>query len=576
MDTVRMKNGTTRDTGHTARMRRLQLCAYAAPLVAQCVMLMMLVIQRHWLFAMMTGSGCVATLASLMLMTAHPHAGNDADAIGAPAAYGGMSTPDEDRAAATIAAAAARIASPDLPTLLGFADDAAPFRSIAHMWCIHDAGCHAPVGLDTAGDAVDIDMGRFGPHAIVAGTTGSGKSVLLQDWCLALACRYPPERIQFVLLDFKGGSAMDVLGALPHVRGCVNDLDLAYAKRSLLALERELTRRERIAAAQHASDLMDIADAPARLVAIVDEFHMLAGQLPDLTGRLARIASLGRSLGMHLIVCTQNPLGEVSAPMKANMALRVCLRVRDPMQSQELLGVSDAAFIGAKAPGAAIAQQDDAHTLLRCAANPDPARLVDEVRRAARVHGARTEPALFTAPLPTRVRPCDVARMADARSHAPTMIPIGLEDDGVATGACMLDTSDGNLAVIGRPGRGRTTLLTLIGTQAEARGLDVVCLDDADAWLDPFNADPEAVRIQDLVCNGHGCVVFALGTTRRLRVPDHCTRRLIFPTGDRAVDLADGIPAPLLDAMDAQDMRNAGRGVLIEAGRIRLVQCACP
>ena len=84
-----------------------------------------------------------------------------------------------------------------------------------------------------------MDIDSEGPHAIVAGTTGSGKSVLLQCWCLALAVTYPPDRLGFVFLDFKGGSALDRLAALPHVRGCVNDLDLSYASRALRALECE-------------------------------------------------------------------------------------------------------------------------------------------------------------------------------------------------------------------------------------------------------------------------------------------------------------------------------------------------
>lgn len=186
----------------------------------------------------------------------------------------------------------------------------------------------------------------------MAGTTGSGKSVLLQDWCVALAATHPSQALQFVLLDFKGGSAMERLCALPHVRGCVNDLDLKYATRALRALERELDRRERLAAALGVSDLMHAACPVARLVIVVDEFHMLHGQLPDYIDRLVRIASLGRSLGMHLVACTQNPLGQISASMKANMSLRICLRVRDALQSQEMIGSDAAAHLSAVPPPA--------------------------------------------------------------------------------------------------------------------------------------------------------------------------------------------------------------------------------
>lgn len=541
-------------------MRRVRMCAYGAPLAAQCVMLAMLLTQRQWLFAMMTASGCVAALASLVLMTAAGRADGDPPEAGDGAVPSAPSPVCGGDGSAPITPA-------PLACVLGFADDAAPFRSIAHRWCVADGGCSAPVGVDASGRAAVIDLARFGPHAIVAGTTGSGKSVLLQDWCLALACRYPPCRIQFALLDFKGGSAMDALAGLPHVRGCVNDLDLAYAKRALLALERELTGRERLAAHLGVADLMDAPDPPARLVVVVDEFHMLTGQLPDLADRLTRIASLGRSLGMHLIVCTQNPLGEIGAPMKANMALRVCLRVRDAMQSQEMLGVDDAARLRVTEPGAAIARIDDGRMRMRCACAPDPARLIAEIGRAARMHALTGAPPLFTSPLPRIVHAGDVGA-------PPGAIAIGLEDDGVATAPCLFDPADGNLAVIGRPGRGRTTLLETIGEGARACGADVVCLDDADAWFDPLSADPRAARVQELVCTGRRCVVFALGSSRRLRVPDHCARRLVFPVGERAVDLADGIPAAIVDSLTAEDLRTPGRGVLIEAGRARLVQCA--
>ena len=103
-----------------------------------------------------------------------------------------------------------------------------------------------------------MDIDSEGPHAIVAGTTGSGKSVLLQCWCLALAVTYPPDRLGFVFLDFKGGSALDRLAALPHVRGCVNDLDLSYASRALRALEDELSCREHLAARHHVSDIRQL------------------------------------------------------------------------------------------------------------------------------------------------------------------------------------------------------------------------------------------------------------------------------------------------------------------------------
>ena len=133
-----------------------------------------------------------------------------------------------------------------------------------------------------------------------------------------------PEHLNFVFLDFKGGSAFRKLERLPHTVGSVCDLDLAHAVRALRALEAELTRREQLSAAVHASDIRDMVNPPPRLIVVIDEFHALKDQLPDYVNRLVRIASLGRSLGMYLIACTQNPMGQVSADMKANMSVSIC------------------------------------------------------------------------------------------------------------------------------------------------------------------------------------------------------------------------------------------------------------
>lgn len=158
-----------------------------------------------------------------------------------------------------------------------------------------------------------------------------------------MAVRNPPDRLHFVFLDFKGGSAFSVIERLPHTVGSVCDLDLNHAVRALRALELELRRREHLVAAERVGSIGQLQSPPPSLIVVIDEFHALNNQLPDYVDRLVRIASLGRSLGMHVIACTQNPLGQVSADMKANMALNICLRVRDGLQSIELLGDGRAA-----------------------------------------------------------------------------------------------------------------------------------------------------------------------------------------------------------------------------------------
>lgn len=165
---------------------------------------------------------------------------------------------------------------------------------------------------------------------MVAGTTGSGKSELLISWCMALAIRHSPQTLHFVFLDFKGGSTFNALERLPHTVGNVCDLDLAHAVRALNAIEQELARREALVSAERVSRFDQLSHPPARLVVVIDEFHALRDRLPDYMQRLNRLASLGRSLGMHLIVCTQNPMGQVHADMKANISLSICLRRHRP------------------------------------------------------------------------------------------------------------------------------------------------------------------------------------------------------------------------------------------------------
>lgn len=547
----------------TQQLNRLRTVAYAMPLIAQIMMIVMLLIQHQWMFAMMIGSGCIATAATLLISSVQHHKEVTASA------RDDCTHETHTQHSATLALSQ-RIASPSLQALLDMEDDPVPLRTIMHHWLTASLASYAvPVGIDIHDQPSMIDIVHDGPHAIVAGTTGSGKSVLLQDWCIALACTYCPQDVQFVLLDFKGGSAMNQLAGLPHVRGCVNDLDLRYATRALLALERELRDREQLAAQLGVADVMDAPGAVARLIIIVDEFHMLHGQLPDYIDRLVHIASLGRSLGMHLIACTQNPLGQISASMKANMSLRVCLRVRDALQSQEMLNTDDAAHISASAPGMAITQHDDMTHYLQCAHIPHLDTLITHIQYAAQLYPCPTVPPLFTAPLPARVTPND---------YVPTslddyLLPIGVLDDGVTCRICTISlATTHSLAVIGQPSRGKTTLLTWIAQYAQRHHLAVTCMDDVDDYLDPMNMNPQAIQLRERFPCTQDLFVFSVSSSRRLRIPDHGTTRLVFPTGDRAVDLADGIAPDLLRILDAQDYRTAGRAVLIQNGQSHLVQ----
>ncbi|NMM98260.1 cell division protein FtsK [Bifidobacterium sp. DSM 109959] len=582
--------------------------ATVCPLAAQVLMIVVMAIHGQWLFAAMIIPGAIGYLASMLssasaekhpsqptLSPAHEHV-HSAEAITGESPH----KPQSMEAAPTCTVEA----------LLDF--DHLPWRTIIGYWTrqSHPVDLAVPIGMTAHGPFI-LDLAKQGPHALVAGTTGSGKSVLLQNWCLMLAAKNRPESVNFVFLDFKGGSAFQSLEQLPHTVGSVSDLDLAHAARALRALETELTRREQLVAAAKASSIDDMPSPPARLIVVIDEFHALKDRLANYIDRLTRIASLGRSLGMHVIACTQNPIGQVNADMKANMSISICLRVRDRMQSVELLGDGRAAQISPSAPGAAFCNDAEAITALRCASIRDIARVQRHIGWAARFMDGPVQPLLFTAPLPRKVSDQTKETMAGMVSDH---IWFGLADNGITLGDAAISLRRGNVAVIGAMGRGKTTLLNVLAKHAaNASGLAVYLyiaqrngrvvqrfraetthdaspnvrmrdvpkpphtvwiVDDADDLLDPFNTATEALAFRRALADSETSVVFAVSAPRLVRVPEHCTTRIIFPFADRTTDLMAGIPADLLHQFGATDMNIAGRGVFIDGGTACLVQCA--
>ena len=200
-------------------------------------------------------------------------------------------------------------------------------------------GSHGPVSADLVAD---------GPHALLAGTTGSGKSELLISWLVQLALGCPPDRLTMVLVDYKGGAAFRSLAGLPHTAGVLTDLDPAGTRRALSSLETEVHRRERILTDHGAKDIISLPPQVVipHLVVAVDEFATLAGEHADVLEALVRIAAQGRSLGIHLILATQRPQGAVSPAIRANTSLRVCLRVLDAADSRDVLGHDGAVRLG--------------------------------------------------------------------------------------------------------------------------------------------------------------------------------------------------------------------------------------
>ncbi|ELT45502.1 FtsK/SpoIIIE domain-containing protein [Arthrobacter nitrophenolicus] len=232
---------------------------------------------------------------------------------------------------------------------------------LAARWdsSIGEAGLAAPLGLDADG-ALVIDLQADGPHVLVAGTTGAGKSELLRSLTLALALTHPPSRINFLFLDFKGGSGLGPLTGLVHCVGLLTDLTRDELERTLTSLRAEIRLREEALAAARVPDLAgyrSTAEAEGfpipHLVIIIDEFRMLVDDAPEVLRELMRIASIGRSLGIHLVMATQRPQGALTADIRANVTSSIALRVQSDMESVDIIGSKEAAAIRLDAPGRA-------------------------------------------------------------------------------------------------------------------------------------------------------------------------------------------------------------------------------
>ncbi|MDY0891781.1 FtsK/SpoIIIE domain-containing protein [Frigoribacterium sp. CFBP9030] len=227
----------------------------------------------------------------------------------------------------------------------------------------------APTTEVVVGHGIDgrfsFDLRTDGPHGLVAGTTGSGKSELLQSIVASLASSNTPDSMTFVLVDYKGGAAFRDLAALPHTVGLVTDLDPHLVERALESLGAELLRREHLlaeAGAKDIEDYLEVRDRRARpvvlprLVIVIDEFASLARELPDFVTGLVNIAQRGRSLGVHLILATQRPTGVVTGDIRANTNLRIALRVTDDAESTDVIDARDSAGISKSTPGRAFAR----------------------------------------------------------------------------------------------------------------------------------------------------------------------------------------------------------------------------
>lgn len=486
---------------------------------------------------------------------------------------------------------------------------------VARAWLDPVAGLPVHLG---PGPASGLDLAEHGPHALVAGTTGSGKSELLQSWVLALALGHAPRDLTMLLVDYKGGATFGVAAGLPHCVGLLTDLDAAASARALTALRHELRRRERLLAAAGARDRADLLARGGhlgRLVVVVDEVRALveddAARLADLTA----VATLGRSLGLHLVLATQRPAGVLEPQLRANLPLRVCLRVLDATDSLDVVGRGDASTFTRPGQAVVTGTAHDGVTQLGRLTAPDAARVVAAVREAAeRVRRARRGD-LLTGHRPwTPALPAQVGRSA---VRAPLLLDVPEE-----TRHAPWRWAGGRLLVSGPPRSGRSTALrALVGdalragrpchvisrepwprwtatgrdsghvihpglgttvTTAEpdrlvrllmllAQGSDpgaTLVLDDTEAVLDAVDGATRLGTGQDLIATllqVRDDMAFVVGTAHRW-APSVATH-LTLHVRDAGTAAMLGIPRALVDPQAPP-----GRGVLLDRGVARLAQ----
>ncbi|MCP4380553.1 MAG: FHA domain-containing protein, partial [Hyphomicrobiales bacterium] len=218
-----------------------------------------------------------------------------------------------------------------------------------------DAGLRAMVG-SAAGQSMVLDLRAQGPHALVGGTTGAGKSEFLQSWVMGMALEHSPERVTFLFVDYKGGAAFSECVELPHCVGLVTDLSPHLVRRALTSLNAELHHREIVLQKKKAKDLLELErsgdpETPPSLVIVVDEFAALVNEVPEFVDGVVNVAQRGRSLGLHLILATQRPAGVIKDNLRANTNLRVALRMADEADSTDVIGTDQAAGFDPSIPG---------------------------------------------------------------------------------------------------------------------------------------------------------------------------------------------------------------------------------
>lgn len=398
----------------------------------------------------------------------------------------------------------------------------------------------APLGVNAKDEIVALDIHEkyHGPHGLVAGTTGSGKSEILQSYMLSLALRYHPYEVSFVIIDFKGGGMANQFAELPHLIGAITNIDDREITRSLLSIKAELKKRQRCFAQAEVNHIDayirkykngEVRIPLPHLIVIVDEFAELKADQPDFMKELISAARIGRSLGVHLILATQKPSGVVDDQIWSNSKFKLCLKVQNKQDSNDVIKSPLAAEI--REPGRAYFQvgNNEIFELFQSAYSGAPEVTADTEKKAFEVSmlslsGKRNiiyqqkEDKTKARSLTQLERIvdnlneyCEKIKLAklppiclppleehividfDHKTDSASKIPIGIYDDpdNQYQGVYDLDLSDGNVWILGSSQMGKTSMLQSIISYMAANNspsqLQFYILDFASGVLKQFD-----------------------------------------------------------------------------------------
>lgn len=376
----------------------------------------------------------------------------------------------------------------------------------------------APLGVNSKGEIVYLDLHEkaHGPHGLVAGTTGSGKSEILQSYVLSMATLYHPYEVSFMIIDFKGGGMVNQFRNLPHLIGAITNIDGKAIERSLKSIKAELKKRQRCFAEAGVNRIDayiqkqkqgEVTEILPHLIVIVDEFAELKAEQPEFMKELISAARIGRSLGVHLILATQKPAGQVNEQIWSNSKFKLCLKVQNKEDSNEVLKSPLAAEI--REPGRAYLQvgNNEIFELFQSAYSGGPAdksedserkpfqitriekngsrtviykyesekqekeavteldAIVEHIAKYCEKKGIKKVPDICMPPLPEQISFQEI-KEAEAKMNvaSPFQVPIGIYDDpdNQYQGNVSIDVMNANTIIIGSSQTGKTNLLELL------------------------------------------------------------------------------------------------------------------